>query len=226
MTNGGDLGQLHTSLGGAGAVASGHGGVSTAGHDAASKHKQLSELLRSGAVQQQPGGSPSGASMALMGGMKACPGPQNVLPQGQQHLSPQQASLMQQQQQIAGMVGGMNRAVHGPQKGNGQQQPGGLPPQQQGMMGGQMLNGTPRMGYHSPGMGSNSNLLVDTLQQAGGGQGGMRAPQPGALNKVRSWLINPFSVFRVCVWEVDVTIYCTSYLDETSLKVFVKLTDL
>ncbi|XP_062859186.1 histone acetyltransferase p300 isoform X2 [Trichomycterus rosablanca] len=189
LTNGGDLGQLHTSLGGTGAVGSGLGVVGTAGQDAAAKHKQLSELLRSGApllsAQQQPGGSPAGASMTLMGGMKASPGPQNVVPQGQQHLSPQQASLMQQQQ-MAGMVGGMNRAVLGPQKGNGQQQPGGLTPQQQGMMGGQLLNGTPRMGYHSPAMGSNSNLLVDTLQQqqAGGGQGGLRAQQPGALNKM------------------------------------------
>ncbi len=51
-------------------------------------------------------------------------------PQGQQHLSPQQATLMQQQQ-MAGMVGNMNRTMLGPQKGNGQQQPGGPVPQQQ-----------------------------------------------------------------------------------------------
>lgn len=190
VANGGDLGQLHTSLGGGGATVSGLGGVSTPGQDAAAKHKQLSELLRSGAppvaAQQQQGGSPAGASMGLMGSMKASPGPQNMVPQGQQHLSPQ-ANLIQQQQ-MAGMVGGMNRTMLVPQKGNGQQQPGAPTPQQQGMIGGQM-NGTPRMGYSSPGMGSNSNLLAETLQQqAGGGQGGLRAQQPGALNKVgKSW---------------------------------------
>lgn len=103
-----------------------------------------------------------------------------MVPQGQQHISPQQANLMQQQ--MAGMMSGMNRTLLVPQKGNGQQP---RPPasQQQGMMGGQMMNGTPRMGYPNPGMGS--NLLAETLQQqAAGGQGGLRAQQPGALNKV------------------------------------------
>lgn len=187
VSNGGDLGQLHTSLGGGGAAVSGLGGVGNAGQDAAAKHKQLSELLRSGAppvAQQQQGGSPAGASMGLMGSMKVSPGPQNMVSQGQQHLSPQQASLLQQQQ-MAGMVGGMNRTMLVPQKGNGQQQPGVTAPQQQGMMGGQIVNGTPRMGYPNPAMGSNSNLLAETLQQqAAGGQGGLRAQQPGALNKV------------------------------------------
>lgn len=188
VANGGDLGQLHTSLGGGGAAVSGLGGVGAAGQDAAAKHKQLSELLRSGAppvaVQQQQGGSPAGASMGLMGSMKASPGPQNMVPQGQQHLSPQQANLIQQQQ-MAGMVGGMNRTMLVSHKGNGQQQPGASTPQQQGMVGGQMMNGTPRMGYPNPGMASNSNLLAETLQQqAAGGQGGLRAQQPGALNKV------------------------------------------
>lgn len=183
VANGGDLGQLHTSLVGGGAAVSGLGGVSTPSQDAAAKHKQLSELLRSGAQQQQ-GGSPAGASMGLMGSMKASPGPQNMVPQGQQHLSPQQANLIQPQQ-MAGMVGGMNRTMLVPQKGNGQQQPGAPTSQQQGMIGGQMMNGTPRMGYPSPGMSSNSNLLAETLQQqAAGGQGGLRAQQPGALNKV------------------------------------------
>lgn len=189
MSNGGDLGQLHTSLGGA--AVSGLGGVSNAGQDAAAKHKQLSELLRSGAppiaVQQQQGGSPAGASMGLMGSMKASPGPQNMVPQGQQHMSPQHSNLIQQQQ-MAGMVGGMNRTMLVPQKGNGQQT-GAPTPQQQGIMGGQMMNGTPRMGYPNPSMGSNSNLLAETLQQqAAGAQGGLRAQQPGALNKVGKYL--------------------------------------
>lgn len=169
------------------------GVVGTAGQDAAAKHKQLSELLRSGAppvAAQQQGGSPTGTSVGLLGSIKASPGPQSMPPQGQQHLSPQQANLMQQQ--MAGMVGGMNRAMLGPQKGSGQQQAAA---QQQSMMGGQMMNGSPRMGYPNPGMGSNSNLLAETLQQqAVGGQGGLRAQQPGALNKVNFHQICPLLV--------------------------------
>ena len=148
------------------------------GQDAAAKHKQLSELLRAGAPLQQgatnsPGGG--GASMGMMGGMNASPGG----PQGQQHPGAQQAGLMQQ----VGMVGGLNRAaMMGAQKG-----PNGQP--QQGMMGGQVMNGSPRMGYPgNPGMGSNSNMLAETLagQPMGAGQqAGMRPQQPGALNKVR-----------------------------------------
>uniref|UniRef100_A0A8C1PY26 histone acetyltransferase n=1 Tax=Cyprinus carpio TaxID=7962 RepID=A0A8C1PY26_CYPCA len=90
LANGGDLGQLHGNLG-----------------SGAAKHKQLSELLRHGstsAAQQQGAmGSPAGASMGLFGSMKASPGTQSMGPQGQQHLSMQQATLMQQQQ-MAGMV--------------------------------------------------------------------------------------------------------------------------
>ncbi|XP_014059288.2 histone acetyltransferase p300 isoform X5 [Salmo salar] len=175
LVNGGDLSQLHTSLGG------GMGG----GQDAAAKHKQLSELLRAGALppsSQQGATNSPGGSMGLLGSMNASPGPQSMAPQGQ-HPSPQQAGMMQQ----AGMVGGLNRAMMGAQKGNGQQQ-GSTP---QGMMGGQVMNGSPRMGYQvNPGMGSNSNLLAETLQQQGGqqmgsgGQAGMRPQQPGALNKM------------------------------------------
>uniref|UniRef100_A0A667XVX8 histone acetyltransferase n=1 Tax=Myripristis murdjan TaxID=586833 RepID=A0A667XVX8_9TELE len=154
LVNGGDLNQLHTSLGG--------------GPDAVAKHKQLSELLRSGAppTSTQQGhqgtmGSPGGptAMGQHMGNMKASPGqgPQQMMSQGQQqHLSPQQQ-----------------------QKGNnGQQQPG--------IMGGQVMNGSPRMGFGNQGMGSNSNLLAETLQQqqGAGGQAGMRGQQPGALNKM------------------------------------------
>ncbi len=186
LANGGDLGQLHGNLGsGGGAI----GGLVSSGQDAAAKHKQLSELLRHGsastAQQQGAMGSPGGASMGLFGSRKASPGTHGMGPQGQQHLSPQQATLMQQQQ-MAGMVGNMNRTMLGPQKGNGQQQPGGPVPQQQNMLGAQMLNGSPRIGHHNPGMGSSSNLLAEALkqQQTVGGQGGLRAQQPGAMNKV------------------------------------------
>ncbi|TKS91650.1 CREB-binding protein [Collichthys lucidus] len=179
LTNGGDVNQLHTSLAGLG------GGIGLGGQDAAAKHKQLSELLRAGAPAQQGGPTSNstapGASMGMMGGVGVSPGgPQGMPPQGQQ----QQAGLMQQ----VGMVGGvaaLNRAaaMMGAQKPNPGQQ-------QQGLMGGQVMNGSPRMGYPgSAGMGNNSNLLAETLQQGGqqlgpGGQGGMRPQQPGALNKM------------------------------------------
>ncbi|XP_016091855.1 histone acetyltransferase p300-like [Sinocyclocheilus grahami] len=186
LANGGDLGQLHGNLGsGGGAI----GGVVSSGQDAAAKHKQLSELLRHGSASasQQQGamGSPAGALMGLFGNMKASPGTQGMGPQGQQRLSPQQATLMQQQQ-MAGMVGNMNRNMLGPQKGNGQQQAGGPAPQQPHMLGAQMMNGSPRIGHHNPGMGSSSNLLAEALQQhqTVGGQGGLRAQQPGAMNKM------------------------------------------
>uniref|UniRef100_A0A8D3CME1 histone acetyltransferase n=1 Tax=Scophthalmus maximus TaxID=52904 RepID=A0A8D3CME1_SCOMX len=154
-------------------------------HDAAAKHKQLSELLRAGAPAQQGGPTSNntapGASMGMMGGVNVSPGgPQGMPPQGQQ----QQPGLMQQ----VGMVGGvaaLNRAaaMMGNQKGN---------TGQQGLMGGQVMNGSPRMGYPgSAGMGNSSNLLAETLQQqqvgqpmGPGGQAGMRPQQPGALNKM------------------------------------------
>ncbi|KAI4799116.1 hypothetical protein KUCAC02_019237 [Chaenocephalus aceratus] len=194
LVNGGDLSQLHTSLGGGGPAGLGPGGgggaggmglgLGLGGQDAVAKHKQLSELLRSGAPNatqqghQGAMGSPGGSS-ALgqhLANMKASPGPPQMM--GQQHLSPQQqASLMQQQN--AGMMGGMNRAMMAAQQkgNNGQQQPG--------MMGSQVMNGSPRMGFGSQGMGGSSNLLAETLQQQGaGGQAGMRGQQPGAMNKM------------------------------------------
>lgn len=150
------------------------------GQDAVAKHKQLSELLRSGAphasTQQGAVGSTGGASMGHLGNMKVSPGPQGM--GQQQHLSPQQQASMMQQQ--AGMVGSMNRGMMGAQKGNGQQQ--------QSMMGGQVMNGSPRMGFLNQGIGGNNNLLAETLQQqqqqGAGGQAGLRVQQPGAMNKV------------------------------------------
>lgn len=177
LTNGGDFSQIHSSLASLG------GGIGVGGQDAAAKHKQLSELLRAGGPTQQGGPTSNsaapGAPMRMMGGVG---GPQGMHPQAQQ----QQHGLMQQ----AGMVGGVaaiNRqvAMSGAQKSN---------PGQQGLIGGQMMNGSPRMGY--PGnasLGSNSNLLAEALQQQQGGQqvgpGGqtaMRQQQPGAMTKVPS----------------------------------------
>ncbi|CAL8309852.1 unnamed protein product [Boreogadus saida] len=203
LVNGGDINQLHPSMGGGpGGLGPGVGGMGLGlgpggggpgpgggGQDAVAKHKQLSELLRSGAPpastqQGHPGamGNPGGpTSMGQhLGNMKAspCQGPQ-------QHLSSQQqASMMQQQQQqnsVAGMVGSMSRAMMGAQqKGNNG------PQQQPGMMGGQVMNGSPRMGFGNQGMGGGGNLLAETLQQqqVAGPQAGMRGQQPGALNKM------------------------------------------
>uniref|UniRef100_A0A7N8XYB3 histone acetyltransferase n=1 Tax=Mastacembelus armatus TaxID=205130 RepID=A0A7N8XYB3_9TELE len=120
------------------------------------KHKQLSELLRSG--------GPTSTQQGHQGAMGSPGGPT------------QQANMMQQQQQqnAAGMMGSMNRVMMGAQQkgNNGQQQPG--------MIGSQVMNGSPRMAFGSQGMGGNSNLLAETLQQQGaGGQAGMRGQQPG-----------------------------------------------
>lgn len=170
----------------------GPGGVG-GGQDAVAKHKQLSELLRSGApASGQQGhqgtmGSPGapGAMGQHLTNMKASPGQglQPMMGQSQQHLSPQQQANMLQQQQnaTAGMIVGMSRPMMGAQQkgSNGQQQ------QQPGLIGSQM-NGSPRMGFGNQGMGGNGNMLAETLQQQGGvGPVGMRGQQPGAINKVR-----------------------------------------
>ena len=195
LVNGGDLSQLHTSLVGGGGLGPGGGGGLGLGlgpgpggvQDAVAKHKQLSELLRSGAPptssqqgQQAAMGSPGGGSaLGHLGNMKASP--QGMGQQQQQHLSPQQQAAMMQPVGGPGLVGGMNRAMMGGQKGNNGQ------PQQQGMMGGQVMNGSPRMGFGNQGIGGNGNMLADSLQQqqGPGGQAGLRVQQPGALNKVR-----------------------------------------
>ncbi|XP_058875041.1 histone acetyltransferase p300 isoform X3 [Acipenser ruthenus] len=159
LQNGSDLSQLHTSLGQAVPL------------DAASKHKQLSELLRaSNASNLGPsqGGANNSSNTTAMGLLN------NIKP-----------GLSQQ-----GMLGGMTSAMMAGQAGNGQQQQ----QQQQGMMGGQVMNGSlaappaggagrgrPGMAYPSNaggGMGAGNNLLAETLQQ------GARGPQPGAMNKI------------------------------------------
>ncbi|XP_023685712.2 histone acetyltransferase p300-like isoform X2 [Paramormyrops kingsleyae] len=179
LPNGGDLGQLHAGVGG------GPHGV----QDAAAKHKQLSELLRSSGPpgppsgQQVAGASPGGGAMGLHSGMNASAGPAGMGGPPQQP-SPQHASMMHP----AGMGGpGMIRGMAGAPKGNGQQQ--APTSQQQGMMGGQVMNGSPRMGY--PNMTLGNNMLPDSLQQLQGvqqlgaaAQAGLRGQQPGAVNKM------------------------------------------
>lgn len=76
------------------------------------------------------------------------------------------------QPQQAGMMApaSFNRPMMAAQKGN---------VQAQGIMGGQVMNGVPRMGYVNPNAGIN---LADPLQQQ---QQQLRAQQPGAVNKVK-----------------------------------------
>ena len=93
----------------------------------------------------------------------------------------------------------MSRAMMGAQqKGNNG------PQQQPGMMGGQVMNGSPRMGFGNQGMGGGGNLLAETLQQqqVAGPQAGMRGQQPGALNKVNKIMSHvKTQVFVVCVFS-------------------------
>lgn len=179
------------------------------GQDAAAKHKQLSELLRSGGPVQQGGpasiNTVPGASMGMMGGVGVNPGgPQGMHPQSQQ----QQSGLMQH----VGMggVAALNRAAAmiGAQKSNPGQQ-------QQGPMGGQVMNGSPRMGYPgSAGMGNNSNLLAETLQQQQGGQQlgpggqvGMRAQQPGTLNKVSTLVFEETDISKAAFTRSNILFF-------------------
>ncbi|KAM4716312.1 histone acetyltransferase p300 isoform 2-T2 [Anableps anableps] len=210
LVNDGDLNQLNSSLGrgpgGGNGTAGGMGlgfgpggdtGGVGAGQDAVAKHKQLSELLRTTTSSQQGHqgamGSPGGP--AVMGqhlaNMKVSSGqgPQQMMggQQQQQHLSPQQQANMMQQQQQTGMMS--NRGMIGVQQktNNGQQQPG--------VIGNQVMNGSPRMGFGNQGMAGSGNMLADTLQQQGAGvQGAMRGQQHGAMNKP-GMMANPGSSF-------------------------------
>lgn len=166
-----DSGHLHTSLGGGGTL----GPLGGSGQDTAAKHKHLSELLRPGAPQSASAatGNPGNAALGMMGGLGG-----NPIAQGLG--GPQQQPGMMSQ---SGMVAGLNRGMMGAHKGNGQPQ---------SMMGGQVMNGAPRMGYGNvnvnAGVAGNGNMLPDTLQQQNAGQqmaqAALRPQQPGAVNKV------------------------------------------
>ncbi|TRY57738.1 hypothetical protein DNTS_012296 [Danionella cerebrum] len=180
LPNGMDPGQLHTSLGGGGMP----GALGIPGQDTAAKHKHLSELLRPGASPSTSTATNSSGnvpSMGMMGGMSGGP-----FTQGLGGPQQQQSGMMSQ----TGMVGGLNRAMMGTQKGNGQPQ---------SMMGGQMMNGAPRMGYPNvnmnAGMAGNGNMLPDSLQQPNTGQqmaqAAMRQQQPGAVNKCGGQSLGP-----------------------------------
>ncbi|XP_035380966.1 histone acetyltransferase p300 [Electrophorus electricus] len=134
--------------------------------DAASKHKQLSELLCSGAPSaHSASSSPSSAASLGLLGLSGSPGAQ-----GLGHLPPppqQQAGVMAP----VAMASGLSRGMAGGQKGHGQVQ---------GMMGGQMMNGAPGMGYTNMA----SAGMADLSQQQQVGQAMLRNQQPGATNKM------------------------------------------
>lgn len=193
LTNGSDINQLHTSL--------------NMVQDAASKHKQLSELLRAGSSSsismgvggQTPQSSPS---MGLLNNMIKSPmaqpglnspsmgmggGTPNQGPAAQSMNATSTAGMMSSpvNPTSMGMSAGMNATMNQGMMtaGNGQ-----------GMIQGQVMNGSigvgrgrPNMPYPNPGIGSAGNLLAETLQQGSpqmGGQAGLRGPQPGVMGKM------------------------------------------
>lgn len=188
LTNGGDISQLQTSLG--------------IVQDAASKHKQLSELLRSGsspnlnmgvggpgqvmasqAQQNSPG-------LGLINSMVKSPMAQTGLTSpnmGMGNSGPNQGPT----QSTTGMI---NSPVNQPPMGMNTGMNAGMNPGMlaagngQGIMPNQVMNGSigagrgrPNMQYPNPGMGNAGNLLTEPLQQGSpqmGGQTGLRGPQP------------------------------------------------
>lgn len=188
LSNGGDISQLQTSLGIA--------------QDAASKHKQLSELLRSGsspnlnmgvggpgqvmasqAQQNSPG-------LGLINSMVKSPMAQAGLTSPNMGMStsgPNQGPT----QSTAGMI---NSPVSQPAMGMSTGMNAGMNPGMltagngQGMMPTQVMNGSlgagrgrPSMQYPNPSLGSAGSLLSEPLQQGSpqmAGQPGLRGSQP------------------------------------------------
>ncbi|XP_036108255.1 histone acetyltransferase p300 isoform X4 [Molossus molossus] len=181
LTNGGDISQLQTSLG--------------IVQDAASKHKQLSELLRSGSspnLNMGVGGPGQGLAnqaqqnspgLGLINSMVKSPIPNMGMGSSgpNQGPTPSATGMMNSpvNQPAMGMNTGMNAGMNPGMltTGNGQ-----------GMMPNQVMNGSigagrgrPNMQYPNPGMGNAGNLMTEPLQQGSpqmGGQTGLRGPQP------------------------------------------------
>ncbi|XP_046501980.1 histone acetyltransferase p300 isoform X3 [Equus quagga] len=188
LTNGGDINQLQTSLG--------------IVQDAASKHKQLSELLRSGSspnLNMGVGGPGQGMAsqaqqnspgLGLINSMVKSPMAQAGLTSPNMGMgtsgpnqgpTPSGTGMMNSpvNQPAMGMNTGMNAGMNPGMltAGNGQ-----------GMMPNQVMNGSigagrgrPNMQYPNPGMGNAGNLMTESLQQGSpqmGGQTGLRGPQP------------------------------------------------
>ncbi|KAM9324481.1 histone acetyltransferase p300 [Gastrophryne carolinensis] len=187
LSNGDDIGQLHTSLG--------------IVPDAAAKHKQLSELLRSGSTTNMGMGhgqqvTQPNPGMGLLNSMVKSPMAQSGMSSpglgiggnGTNSGAPTQSL----NSSATGMISSLGSSVNQPRigmnaglitAGNGQN-----------MIQGQLMNGSlgtgrarPGMPYHNHSMSNSGNLLAETLQQGGpqmGGQPGMRSPQPTAMNKL------------------------------------------
>ncbi|XP_044158251.1 histone acetyltransferase p300 isoform X1 [Bufo gargarizans] len=185
-SNGGDIGQLHTSMGMI--------------PDAAAKHKQLSELLRGGSTNMSMGlGQQTQASpgIGLLNNMvKSSMSQAGLTPlslsMGGNGSNPGQPTQSLNPSSAAGMMPALNNPMNQPRIGmnTGMMQAGNG----QNMMQGQMMNGSlgtgrvrPGMPYPNQGIGSSSNLLAETLQQGGPpmvGQPGMRSSQPTTMNKL------------------------------------------
>lgn len=212
LTNGGDINQLQTSLGMA--------------QDAASKHKQLSELLRAGSspnlnmgvggpgqgmTSQPPQNNPG---MGILNSMVKSPMAQTALASPNLGMGAGGPNQGPSTQSTAGMMPAVNSPVNQPGMGMNTGMNAGMNPGMlaagngQGMMQGQVLNGSigagrgrSNMPYPNPGMGNTGNLLAETLQQGSpqmGGQAGLRGPQPGAMNKVRQTFIAIPLNFKRC----------------------------
>uniref|UniRef100_A0A8B9QVB1 histone acetyltransferase n=1 Tax=Anas platyrhynchos TaxID=8839 RepID=A0A8B9QVB1_ANAPL len=198
LSNGGDINQLQTSLGLA--------------QDAASKHKQLSELLRAGSspnLNMGVGGPGQGMAaqtqqnspgMGMLNSMVKSPMAQAGLTSPSMAMAQSGPNQGPSAQSAAGMMPTVNSPVNQPGMGMNTGMNAGMNPGMlaagngQGMMQGQVMNGSigagrgrPNMPYPNPGMASAGNLLAETLQQGSpqmGGQAALRGPQPGAMNKM------------------------------------------
>uniref|UniRef100_A0A670Y0H4 histone acetyltransferase n=1 Tax=Pseudonaja textilis TaxID=8673 RepID=A0A670Y0H4_PSETE len=198
LTNGGDINQLQTSLGMA--------------QDAASKHKQLSELLRAGSspnlnmgvagpaqnMASQP--QQNNPGMGILNSMVKSPMAQAALTSPNLGMGTGGPNQGPSTQSTAGMMPTVNSPVNQPGMGmnagiNAGMNPGMLSAGNgQGMMQGQVMNGSigagrgrSNMSYPNPGMGNAGTLIAETLQQGSpqmGGQASLRGPQPGAMNKM------------------------------------------
>ncbi|XP_012880234.1 PREDICTED: histone acetyltransferase p300 [Dipodomys ordii] len=201
LTNGGDISQIQTSLG--------------IVQDAASKHKQLSELLRSGsspnlnmgvggpgqvmASQAQQNSPGLGLINSMVKSPMAQPGltsPNMGMGTSGPNQGPTQSTtgIMNSpvNQPAMGMNTGMNAGMNPGMlaAGNGQ-----------GIMPNQVMNGSigagrgrPNMQYPNPGMGNTGSLLTEPLQQGSpqmGGQAGLRGPQPLKMGMMSN--PNPYS---------------------------------
>ncbi|KAJ8246212.1 hypothetical protein GJAV_G00265080 [Gymnothorax javanicus] len=165
IPNGGDLGLMSMPSNGGGGAPVG-GGASMVQQDAASKHKQLSELLRAGSGPQAP--TPQG----MLG--KGSPSPSHPSQkQGVPAGFPPQALMNRQSPQPPPLPQVMNGSLGPAGRGRG----GGAGLQYQG---GAAAGGAGAVG----GSGGAGSALAETLVQQGAPQQAMNTQQPGNMNKM------------------------------------------